>query len=137
MKASPIAIGVDPGSFGQPRMDLTGRRVRIPGSACTYLVDDGLRRRIPDQETHDNLFRDGVSILESSEYSTIPSTYDLSAGALLAKGSGSQIYLVEVGRKRRILNATIMEQYNFAWDRVLIIPDILLLSLADGPALRG
>jgi hypothetical protein len=129
----PVAsIGMQPDTL-VPRPDLNGLRVKLPADPAVYLIDDGLKRHIPDPTTYTNLFRDWNGIIIDININEIPSGSDISIGAVLARGDGTApVYLIDQGVKRWITSPAAMDKYYFSWDRVVVVPITLLTSIPDG-----
>ncbi|WP_228014760.1 type II toxin-antitoxin system ParD family antitoxin [Fortiea sp. LEGE XX443] len=119
--------------FQPPLHEFNGLRVKLPGQPEVYLVDGGYRRWIPNPETYNNLFRDWNNIIEEMTVANIPIGSSISDGAVLAKGYGTAaVFLIEQGQKRWITSPEAMDKYNFSWQRVYQIPNILLDSISTG-----
>src|SRR3954454_24547567 len=53
------------------RPDLNGTRVRAPGTARVYLIDNGFRRAVPHVAAYEALFRDWECIVEDLDVEAI------------------------------------------------------------------
>lgn len=132
-----LAVGGNPAAFGQPRPDLDGLRVKVPGDDAIYLMDNGYRRHIPNVPTYNNLFRDWNSIHEDTGVGEIPVGTSIADGAVLAKGANTDpVYLVDSGVKRWVTGPSVMEKYYFNWDRIYSVPDILIQNILSGSAIQ-
>ena len=68
------------------RLDLVGKRLRVPGETAVYLIEEGgTRRWIPDEATYNNLFRTWDDILDDIHLDTIDEVVQISPGAALAR----------------------------------------------------
>lgn len=128
-----LSVGITAESFGAPRPDLNGLRVKTPGDPAIFLVDQGYRRWIPNPPTYNNLFRDWNGIREDTGVGDIPIGAPIADGAVLVRGIGTApIYLVDAGVKRWIASPAAMDKYYFSWDRVYQIPPILVWYISNG-----
>lgn len=128
-----LSVGMTPASFLAPRPDLNGLRVKLPGRPEIYLIDQGYRRWIPNPATFNNLFRNWNGIVEEISITSIPTSQNISSGAILARAYGTApVYLVDQGLKRWITSPAAMDRYNFSWERVYEVPSILLNSIPSG-----
>jgi len=122
------------------RSDLNGYLLRTPRTATVYLVDQGKKRRIPDRETFNNLFRGWGTIVEDIDLAEIVTGPTISRGAVLARGDGDRtVYLVDGKSKRAIANPATMDWYHFRWPskaRGTIVPKIVLDGIPRGPMIR-
>jgi hypothetical protein len=127
------SLGVVAALLANPRPDLDGLRVKTPGQPEIYLMDEGYRRWIPNPTTYNNLFRDWNGIQEDVAVGEIPLGTPLADGSVLAMGSGNgAVYLAEAGVKRWITSPAAMDKYYFNWNRIYVIPSILIRNNPDG-----
>ncbi len=120
-----------------PKVDL------LKGSGPeVYALENGVRRWIPNPETFeyfrykwtnvknisDNLLKSYSLGKELSKYSAYPD------GSLL-KGSGPEVYLVELGKRRWIPNPKTFEKSGFGWRYIIEIDDKKLKRIKEGRAL--
>jgi hypothetical protein len=128
-----LTVGMTAANFQAPRLDLNGLRVKLPGRPEIYLIDQGYRRWIPNPATFNNLFRNWNGIVEEISITSIPQGQNISSGAVLARAYGTApVYLVDRGLKRWITSPAAMDRYNFSWDRIYQVPNILLDSIPTG-----
>jgi hypothetical protein len=115
----------------QSRPDLAGLRVKAPNAAPIYLIDpEGYRRWIPDPTTYNNLFRDWNGVVVALDVASIPERPALSHGAVLVRGDGqAPVYLVSNGVKRWITSPAAMDKYYFSWDRIQVLPPVVVDSI--------
>jgi hypothetical protein len=131
-----VSVGVQPETLRAPRPDLNGLRVKSPTSPPVYLILDGYRRWIPDPDTYNNLFRDWNGIIVDINIGDISEGSQLAYGAVLARPAGAApVYLVSNSIKRWITSPAAMDKYYFAWDRIVVVPHILLDSIPEGPSI--
>lgn len=116
------------------RSDLAGLRIKNPTAPWVYLIeDDGTKRCIPDTLTYDNLFRDWDGIVTVAETDTIDDGPGITVGAVLAKSNQfANVYLIDNGTKRRITSPAVMDKYHFAWDKIYVIPEVVLTFIPNG-----
>lgn len=116
------------------RPDLAGLRIKDPVGAKVYLIDnDGRKRWIPDPPTYEALFRDWNGIESVADTNTIDDGADITAGAVLAKSRQfANVYLIDNGMKRRISSPAVMEKFYFAWDKIQVVPDVVLDFIPSG-----
>jgi len=113
---------------------LNGLRVKVPGQAEIYLIDQGVRRHIPNPDVFNRLFRDWGGIQEAYWFALVDVGPPLSTeSALLSPFGGGPVYLVEPGVKRWIVSPAVMDKYNFSWGQIIAVPPFLLSSVATGP----
>jgi len=125
--------GVDEPPRSDPRQDLAGRLFRLRGLSALYLVDPaGFRRRIPSRTVHERLFRQGTQV-DTADVADVAPRPPLAASTMLVRGGDSDIlYLLDQGRKRRILGPPAMAKYSFDWDRVCVVRQVLIDSIPSG-----
>ncbi|WP_419785656.1 hypothetical protein [Pseudodesulfovibrio sp.] len=132
-----ITMGIDSTHFEKcpkPRPELNGLRLTLPNSAGIYLIDQGLRRWIPNPSTYNNLFKDWNNIITNIDVLQIPAGPDITNGAILATPlAGGPVYLIDNGCKRGISSVDTFNKYYFSWDSVYHVPLILLDYLQSGP----
>jgi hypothetical protein len=112
--------------------ELNGLRVRAPGQAETYLIDQGQRRWIPNPETFNNLFSGEVTV--SIDSINIPRGPDMTNGAILAQCNAT-VFLIDNNVKRGISSPAVMEKYGFNWGQVQSTHCILLDFIQNGPTI--
>lgn len=126
----------DPAAFSKdvvPSRLLNGQRVCLEEDGPIFLVMGGLMRWIPDESTYLGLFGE-----QWARYLVSPSRIffglELLPGtSLIAAPDKPDIYLVDLGKRRRIAQSSIMERYSFPWNRVRIVPQRTLAAVAEGP----
>ena len=129
-------VGIDAKSMLAPRPDLNGLRVKSPTNAAIYLIDQGVRRYIPNPQTYNNLFRDWNGVIIDISINDISEGSSISNDAILAKPSNAApFYLIDGGQKRWITSPAAMDKYYFAWNRIYAVPHILLDSIPTGPSI--
>jgi hypothetical protein len=130
-------LGIDPKSLaGAPRPDLNGLRLKMPNQPQVYLIDQGLRRWIPNPATYNNLFRDWSGIIVDINVDEIPQGVPITDGAILARPSnGPAVYLIDVGQKRHVTSPQVMDKYYFSWQTVYVVPHVLIDFIPTGPAI--
>lgn len=137
-EAFETAVGVEAAAAGAPRPDLDGYRLKAPGDPRIYLADQGFRRWIPDPTTYNNLFRDWNGIVQDPLIYDVPEGLQLASGTVLARGSGTApVYLVEPGSKRWIASPHTMDVYYFSWDRIYVVPPVLLAGIPNGATISA
>jgi len=125
-----VDIGIPANDRQSPRPDLNGLRVKLPNRPEIYLIDEGYKRHIPNPQTYNNLFRDWSGIVVDIDIDEIPTGVPITSGAILTRGAGTaEVYLVANNKKRHVFN---MDKYWFSWQRVYIVPRILLNCIPDG-----
>jgi hypothetical protein len=135
-EAIAMSIGIAEGDMESLRPDLNGFRLKSPASPYIYLIDEGHRRCIPDPETYNNLFRDWGGIIVDINVIEILEGPPISHGAILSKPYNTgPVYLVDKGVKRFITSPEVMDKYHFAWNRIYVVPSILLESIQNGPSI--
>jgi len=107
--------------------ELSGKRLRAPGSDSVYVIDqNGYRRGIPDADTFDSLFRDWQSVEENDIVDEISSRPDLSRNAFLGREPGTDgVYLFTDKGRYGVASAATMDKYGFDWDKVHDTPDFV------------
>ena len=128
-----VKLGVTP-HVAVPRPDLAGLRLKAPNNAAVYVVDpQGFLRWIPDPTTYNNLFRDWNSIIVDIDLVNIATGPALTSGAVLARGSTeAAVYLISNGRKDWITSPAAMDKYDFNWNTIVQVPNILVDSIPAG-----
>ena len=115
----------------------SGQRVRRSNDPNgIYLVDDGVARRLPDDATHDGLFRDKTAILDAAVGDAMDMGTPLTAGAVLASTyGGGPMYLIEATGKRAIAGPAVVAAYGFDRGRAVALPASILATLPDGASI--
>ena len=105
------------------RPDLNGTRVRAPGTARVYLIDNGFRRAVPNIPAYEALFRDWEWIVEDLDVEAIRLGDPLGESAgLIKSGETSGVYFLDGTTRRQVANPQVMDKYRFAWERVRDVP---------------
>src|SRR5262245_17557134 len=119
------------------RTDLDGLRVRFPNRVATWLIDQGIRRGIPDEATYNNLFKDWNGIYYDINIDEIDAGDDVTSGAILARGVGEGVgtWLITNGVKRSIPSDELFNRYYFDWGKIQYIPASVLDGIPSGPDL--
>jgi len=141
--AGRIGVYQDSRSFsgGTPARIADGALIRDAGPAV-YVVRGGLKRHIPNPvtfETERFLWGD-VNFVSSSVLGSIATgqrLLDALANGNLLRGSGPEVYVMEGGAKRHVINPTVLADCGYGWDAVRIIPDASLNAIPTGSALSG
>ncbi|MCZ7572165.1 MAG: hypothetical protein M5U01_26740 [Ardenticatenaceae bacterium] len=97
-----------------------------------FLIESGHKRHIInlDAFTGKGFAWERVQQVDQSVINALP---DGPPVAVLLKGSGPEIYLLDKGHKRHILTIKDFEQTRFVWDDVRFVSDTDLRRLPDGP----
>jgi len=120
-------------SLQAPRPELNGFRLKHPARPEVYLIDSGQKRWIPNPTTYTNLFKDWNGILIYPDIDTIDTGSSISNGASLIKGDQApQVYLVDNGLKRWIINPDVFNKYYFDWNKVRVIPQVVIDYVPPG-----
>ena len=116
------------------RPDLAGLRIKDPIGPRVYLIDDdGTKRLIPDPPTYGALFRDWNGIENVADTNTIDDGADITVGAILAKSNQfANVYLIDNGTKRRVASPAVMDKFYFAWNKIQVVPEIVLEFIPNG-----
>lgn len=130
-----VELGVAPHGLPAPRVDLAGLRVKLPNDPAIYLIDpNGYRRRIPDPDTYNNLFRDWNGVVVDIDIDDLPVAAALTSGAVLVRASNAApVYLLSDGMKRWITSPAVMDKYYFNWARIYVLPPAVVDSAPRGP----
>lgn len=128
-------------------VNVTGLGRQTPTSAAAVLVRDGLLLKAgPDifliengQRRHiinlDAFTEKGFDWGQVQQVDTtlLASVPEGSPVAVLLKGSGPEIYLLDDGQKRHILTLEDFQQARFVWEDVRYVTDMELGRFRDGP----
>src|SRR3954470_255145 len=102
-----------------PRPDLNGTRVRAPGTARVYLIDNGFRRAVPHIPAYEALFRDWECIVEDLDVESIRLGDPLGGDSALVRPAGRpEVFFTDGTTRRHVANPQVMDRYRFAWERV-------------------
>lgn len=104
-----------------------------------YILENGVKRWIPDTETFEyrrykwtNIKTISDTLLDSYPQGDDLNKYsDYPEGTLL-KGSGPEVYLIELGQRRWLPSPWIFERNNFGWRYIYQIDDEKLNRLKQG-----
>ena len=115
------------------RPDLNGLRFQEPGQVAIYLIDgEGQKRHIPDPPTYDALFRTWEGVQQNVPLSEVDLGVTITPGAVLAMGKARpEVYLIDHGQKRHVVNPASMDKYHFRWPTTEI-DQIILDSIPSG-----
>ncbi|MEA2113546.1 MAG: hypothetical protein U9P63_02725 [Patescibacteria group bacterium] len=117
-----------------PKVDL------IKGSAPeVYLLAGGIKRWIPNPEIF-NLFNyswNNIKVFSDSVVESYPQggdwdKYDDYPDGSLLRGSGPEVYLIELGKKRWIPNPRIFTESGFGWKYIVSVDNDILDDFDDG-----
>ncbi len=124
----PACVALRPPRLRPARGDLVGRRLRRPGQHRVYLVDPaGYRRRVPDDEVYNRVFRDWSGIAEDIDLDDVPSRPPLTSATMLVRGDASSAaFLLDQGRKRLVTSSASMKKYWFDTERVHVVRQVLI-----------
>lgn len=117
-----------------PKLDL------IKGSGPeVYLLEKGTRHWIPDQETFAvfNFIWENIKTYTNSVVGSYPRSEDWDDGedypdGSLLKGSGPEVYLIELGKKRWIPSPGIFTGNGFGWKYIISVDDDVLDDFDEG-----
>jgi len=127
------SVGIDATCQPEPRTEYAGLRLKDLTGPAIYLVNpEGYLMLIPDPKTYNNLFRnwDGIQATDISNIAKGPA---LSVDAVLAKADNSDtVYIVSNGVKRGIPSPAVMDKYHFNWERIYVVPHVLIDSIPTG-----
>lgn len=120
----------------EPRTDLDGLRVTIPGSPAIYLIDGGYRRWVPNPGTYNDLFADWNGIQSSSDFAAVPIGTPIASGSNVAQATGQPaIYFIDGSAKRHIVNPGVMTYWAFGVPRQ--VEESVLDAMPDGPLIEN
>lgn len=108
-------------------------------SEKVYVIESGLKRWIKTADIFNKLGYSWANIIRISDdiLNNIPpgkdvaSTYQYPDGTLI-RGNGPQVYLIEKGVGRWILNPQIFEAKGFKWQNIIRISDKILSGIKKG-----
>jgi hypothetical protein len=127
-------VGIPANCIPVPRHDLDGSRLTPPSKDRIFVVYYGLLHYIPNPTTYNNLFKTWDGIVTTTDIPNIARGQDISVGAVLARGADTApVYLVTGGQKLWITTSEIFNAFQFNWDAILVIPEILIDSIPTGP----
>ncbi|HYN87356.1 MAG TPA: hypothetical protein VER55_02440, partial [Ardenticatenaceae bacterium] len=96
-----------------------------------YLVENGHKRHIINLDAFTGKGFDWGRV-QQAEQSVLNALPDGPPVAVLLKGSGPDIYLLDHGRKRHIKTLKDFEEARFVWDDVRFVDDNYLAGLPEG-----
>lgn len=97
-----------------------------------FLIENGHKRHIINLDAFTGKGFDWGRVQEVDQ-GVINGIPDGPPVAVLLKGSGPEIYLLDRGAKRHIQTLDAFEAANFVWDDVRFVSDSELTRLSDGP----
>jgi hypothetical protein len=101
------------------RPDMNGTRVRAPGTATVYLIDNGFRRAVPNVPAYEALFRDWECIVENVDVEAIRLGDPLGEVCCqIRSGESSGVYFVGGNTRRHVANPQVMDKYRFSWGAI-------------------
>jgi len=112
------------------------------GGPEVYLMEGGLKRHIPNLVTFEagGLLWGNVNNIPDSALNTIPTgdaLLDALADGNLLRGTGPEVYVMEIGAKRHVISPTVLSDCGYGWDAVRVIPNAYLNAIAAGSPLSG
>jgi hypothetical protein len=118
-----------------------GALVRGSGPAV-YLMKGGVKRHVPSPATFETLrYRWGdLDGLVDSQLSRIPTgtpLLDMLTSGLLLKGSGPEVYVMQGGVRRHIVDGDVLAACGYSWSAIYYPPDSSLNSIPTGSPLTG
>lgn len=132
--AAAAASGVTP----SPRPELNGQILQLTGQSKVYLVLNGFRCWIPDQQTFNGVFASGSAPIVDPNVNLISEGPAISVGALLAKGDQSDtVYFITNKVKMAIPNGEVFNDYHFNWGSIQTYPQIVIDFIPTGPNVEG
>lgn len=123
------------------RPDLNGLIMHIPGQTALYLILDGYKCHIPNEQTAKNLFVPNFVITPDPSLNDITTGPPLADGAVLARAEGTGVHLISNNPtpppsgivKMGIINTTIFHRYQFDFAKVVVVPWIIFHAIPTGP----
>ena len=111
-------------------------------SDAIYVAQGGLKRRVPNDVSLEAYRhqRGNAERIANSKLARIPTgapLLDVLADGNLLRGSGSEIYVMEGGAKRRLTSTGVMDSCRYGGDAVHLISDALLGAIPNGVGLSG
>ncbi|GAA2873410.1 hypothetical protein Acy02nite_31130 [Actinoplanes cyaneus] len=136
--AAPPAAPAVVSAGSSPREDLSGQRLRSPGSASIYLVDpEGYARAFPDIATYTRFYEDTDGVEVNDDLDDISRGPAFSRDAYLLRVVGEDgIYVVSDGVRRGIASWRVLERYGFDPDRARPVTRDRADEIPEGPAWR-
>ncbi|MCZ7384968.1 MAG: hypothetical protein O8C63_09505 [Candidatus Methanoperedens sp.] len=125
------------------RKDLNGLRVRLPGSAPIYLIDEGKKRHIPNPQVYNELFSTWEGVIDDIDIDEITTGVSIPETATLFKCIDSpKVFLLDGVApnqvKRHIFSPDVMNRYKFNWGRVHLwnVP-LSAIAFPDGTTIKN
>ena len=116
----------------EPHPELNGYLVKLPKTDPIYLIIDGKKCHVPNPETFNNLFLGSAHVEENSLLRLVSDGQSLETGAMLIKANGNPTYyLLTNGKKRKIHNPDVLNQYQFLAS-FSSFPPIVVNSITNG-----
>ena len=112
------------------------------GGPEVYVMSGGLKRHIPNPVTFEaqGFLWGDVNLVSSAVVRSIPTGTPLLnalADGNLLKGSGPEVYVMEGGAKRHVINPTVLTDCGYGWDAVRLIATSSLNAIPTGGPLSG
>ncbi|MBB5867040.1 hypothetical protein F4553_000419 [Allocatelliglobosispora scoriae] len=118
------------------RTDLNGKRLRAPGDKAVYLVFDGKKSHVKNQEIYLRLFPDDwAGIEDTPEVAEIDEGQVIEDAYLAQSDAEDKTYFVANGWKRYISNADVFSRYGFVKDKARPTAQADLDALPEGDPL--
>jgi hypothetical protein len=129
-----IVIVSDAYLNSRPTGPMLKRIAKAPSSSTVYLMDQNMKKPIPDIATFQRYgFRWEDLVTVSDEFLSFYRPTSFLKG--LNKGSRQAVYLIENGKKRLIPNPQTFQRYGFRWEDIIVVSDQFLYFYPLGPAL--
>jgi len=107
----------------EPRTDLNGLRLRLPGAAPIYLIDLGKRRHIPNPEVYNQIFSTWKGVFDDIDIDEIPLAEPIPETAILFRCfDNPKVFFLDGNppnyEMRHIVAPAVMDRYKFDWGKI-------------------
>ena len=96
--------------------------IKYPNDPKVYLIEDGQKRWIKDEQTFNSLNYKWSDILHVPISQTYPEGETIAAATLIKYPNDPKVYLIEDGQKRWIKDEQTFNSLNYQWSDIIQIP---------------
>jgi hypothetical protein len=117
----------------------SGDLVKIADNSAVYFVDADRARLIPSASIFkENAYKSyAIREIKEEQFDSLSEGLDvIYQDGTLVKGDSSAIYVISNARKMPILSGADFEALLYNWNKVVYVPDVILASINNAPALQ-
>jgi len=116
-----------------------GDLIKLANDSAVYLIETDRVRLIPSPSIfRENAFKSyAIAEVSDKQFAEFAKGNDiLYPDGTLIKGNNNTVYVISNSRKRPIVKSADFEALLYDWNKIVYVPDTLLASIANAPALQ-